>query len=373
MSSKYAIWLSLCNEIGTVRAKLLIDYFGSAENIYNADRDELMSIEGISQNMLKNVMNKDLSKAESILSSCERAGCSILTLDDAQYPEKLRNIYDPPTVLYIKGTLPDIDCLPVVGIVGTRWCTPYGYKNAENLGRELSNSGIVVSTGLAKGIDTAAATGGVDGKMPVIGVIGCGVDKVYPVSNRKLYEKVAANGAVISEYPPGTEAMAAFFPQRNRIISGVSNGVAIIEAPERSGALITAQRALEQNRDIFVLPGNVDSRACIGTNKLLREGAIPFITSDDIIDEYRELSDSVKKPIDNNAAVDYIDVDKMESIVDKLTGIERAVAESIRNKSLYADEIIDTTGIAAHTALASLTSLELLGVARRNNGKWEIV
>lgn len=296
---------------------------------------------------------------------------NILTIEDKDYPERLRNIYNPPEALYIKGSLPYIDGMPVVGIVGTRNCTPYGYMHAEKVGRELSRRGIAVATGLAKGIDTAAAIGALDGGSPVLGVIGCGIDRVYPAENKKLFERVEANGAIISEYPPGTPPLPAYFPQRNRIISGLSNGVAVIEAPQKSGALITADYAMEQGRDVFVLPGNVDSKACVGSNNLLRVGAIPFMTTEDILEEYGDFYPGIQKPIDNSVAVDYIDVDKLTA---KLSDVEKMIVKAIFGDPMYIDEIIDNTGISAQTALASLTALELEGLAERNNiGKWEIV
>ena len=368
--SRYDIWLSMCENIGNIRAKLLVDYFGSAEKVYKADTHELSDIEGISAKMIRELMNKDLSGANKLLSECEEKGCSLLTISDKNYPSRLRNIYDPPTVLYIKGKLPSIDDFPVVGIVGTRWCTPYGVRNAENVGRILSQHGIIVTTGLAKGIDTAAANGALQGEMPVVGVVGCGVDIVYPPRNKTLFENVSAHGAIISEYPFGTEARPEFFPPRNRIISGLSLGVAVIEAPLKSGALITAQRALEQSRDIFVLPGNVDARACAGSNKLLREGAIPFMTAEDIIDEYVDLFDTIKKPIDNETPLDYIDLEQLAS---KLDENERAIVRTMAHTPQFIEEIISKTKIAAQLVLASLTALELDGhIKRDNSGRWEI-
>ena len=267
---------------------------------------------------------------------------------------------------------------------------------AENTGYKLSQSGIIVVTGLALGVDTAATRGALRGGAKTIGVIGSGLDIAYPPENRSIYDSVSGCGAVISEYPPGTPALMHHFPVRNRIISGISLGVAVIEAPKRSGALITARRALEQGRDVFALPGNVDAVTCEGSNKLLREGAIPFMSADDIIDEYIDLyrdkinlskTDETKNSFDNTTKVDYIDlgdhidshhkdspIDHIEELPGELQADEKAVAQVISEKPRIIDEIISSTGLSAQNVMTALTMLELGGHIRRDtNGKWEIV
>ena len=377
-SLKYWIWLATRTGIGPVRVKRLLEHFGSSENVYNAKDREYYDVESIGPADIKWLKEKELETANKILSSCEEIGCKIITLHDLAYPDRLRNIYDPPTVLYVKGNLPNLDDLPVVGVVGSRSCTPYGIRTAENVCYKLSENGVIVVTGLARGVDTAAARGALRGGTFSIGVIGSGLDIVYPPENRQLYEDVASAGAVISEYPPGTPAVKQNFPARNRIISGLSLGVAVIEAPKKSGALITAARALEQGRDVFSLPGNVDAVACEGSNRLLREGAIPFMSADDIIDEYIELypekinisAIQKQKPFDNTSKVGYID---LSDLLDKLDGDEKAIVESIGNGSKHVDEIIIDTGFPAQKVLASLTILELGDYIKHNiNGKWEI-
>ena len=324
-------------------------------------------------------MLKDIKFTDKVLSGCDETGCRMITLQDSAYPDRLRNIYDPPLVLYVKGNLPYIDDEPVVGVVGTRKCTPYGITTAEKVGYDLSRHGIIVVTGIAKGIDTAATGGALRGGSQVIGVIGSGIDVIYPPENKSVFDDILSFGAIISEYPPGTPAVKTHFPARNRIISGISLGVAVIEAPLKSGALITASRALEQGRDVFSLPGNVDAAACEGSNALLREGAIPFISAEDIIDEYIELypdkikirhKEARKKSFDNTTKVDYID---LGNLLDKLEGDEKRVVEAIGQGSVNTDEIITKTGLQAQKTLTALTMLELGGhILRNKNGKWEI-
>jgi DNA processing protein len=322
----------------------------------------------------------------SILNECKRNNIRILTINDSDYPERLRNIYDPPKVLYLKGILPNIDDEPIVAVVGTRNCTPYGMRNTEKICYELSKNGMIVSTGLALGIDTAAVQGGLKGGRPVIAVIGTGVDVPYPTRNKQLYKEIIKNGVIISEYPPGTPALPHHFPQRNRIVSGISLGVAVIEAPAKSGALITTDRALEQGRDIFALPGNIDLKTCEGSNMLLRQGAIPFMSADDIIDEYIDMySDKltktypretiyVKKQFDNRQAVDYIDKGSiLEKIIFNLDGDEKNIVSTIGEFNLHIDDIILSTGLETQKVSAALTMLELNGyIVKDQSGKWEI-
>jgi len=376
---KYWIWLSTRTGIGASRVNKLLEFFGTPIDIYNARDRDYLDVEGIKPADLKQLMSKDLTSANDILSSCAQLGYRILSMQDSDYPDRLRNIYDPPPVLYVKGKLPDIDDEPVVGVVGTRKCTPYGITTAESVGYKLSGCGAVVVTGLARGVDTAATRGALRGGKATIGVVGSGVDIIYPPENKSVYNDVADHGAVISEYPPGTPAVKGHFPARNRIISGISLGIAVIEAPRQSGALITAARALEQGRDVFALPGNVDARSCEGSNALLREGAIPFLSADDIIDEYIELypdklsismQSEVKKSFDNRHKVDYI---VLGNLIGKLDGDEKVIVESIGLNSLHIDEIIKATGMPAQKVLSSLTILELSGCVTRNKtGKVEI-
>jgi len=394
-SLKYWLWLSACPGIGLARKKNLLEYFGSPENIHAAGNDDYLDIEGIKSSDILNLTNKDLSNANEIISSCAKAGCRIVTFGDSDYPERLRNIYDPPMVLYVKGSLPYIDDEPVVGVVGTRKCTVYGYKIAEKTGYKLSKYGIIVVTGLASGIDSAASKGALKGGKATIGIIGCGLDVIYPYENKKLFEYVTHYGAIISEYPPGTEPNKFNFPARNRLISGISLGVAVIEAPVKSGALITARNATEQGRDVFSLPGNVGVASNEGSNNLLREGAIPFISVEDIIDQYIDLypdkinisnikntsgKDEInniyrgteqKKPIDNESKVDYID---LGILLERLSGDEKTIAMTIGRNTVDTDDIIINTGFPAPKVLASLTMLEINGYIRQEQGgNWKLI
>ena len=382
-------------------------------------------IEGVESTDIAGLMRKDLAPANKALTACTQIGCRMITLQDAEYPDRLRNIYDPPIVIYVRGKLPTIDDEPAVGIVGTRTCTPYGLNAAEKISYRLAQRGILVITGLARGVDSAAARGAMRGGGRVIGVVGSGLDTVYPPENKALFEDVAASGAIISEYPPGSPPIPAHFPARNRIISGLSLGIAVIEAPQKSGALITATRALEQGRDVFALPGNIDAISSDGSNRLLREGAIPILSGDDIVSEYEDLFPDkilqegapINKP-QNNRKADIISTETshrsgeaedekaqvqdnaveerddaaeaqgdltfepkgsadmeeadFEGFLGTLEGDERAVAETMGKAAMHIDEIIYRSALPAPQVLTALTMLEIKGHATRQAGLWSL-
>ena len=213
-------------------------------------------------------------EANGILGDCAAKGIYVLTYQDAAYPNRLKHIPDPPLTLYYQGTLPDFDAEPAVAVVGTRRASAYGCLTARRMGYQIAKCGGLVVSGMAGGVDTLAMKGALLAEQPVVGVLGNGLDVVYPRSNRDLYQDVAWRGCLLSEFPPGTPPIGRNFPRRNRIISGLTCGVVVVEAPARSGALITAQLALDQGRDVFAVPGNVDAACSAGSNGLLRKALL---------------------------------------------------------------------------------------------------
>lgn len=284
---KYWIWLSTRQGLSSAQALALFHRFGSAEAVYQADR-QMLSCEELPQ-IPESLLDKSLLGSEIILQQCYQKSIHILTIQDAAYPGRLRAISDAPLVLYYKGVFPAIDTLPVIAMVGTRKASVYGLVQAKRLGYQIARCGGIVVSGGAEGIDTMCLTGALTAGRPVIAVLGCGVDVVYPQSNRTLFEDLAVRGCLISEYPPATPALGSHFPVRNRIISALSLGVVVVEAPKRSGALITANRALEQGRDVFTVPGNVGTASCEGNIQLLREGALVVEDGWDVMKEYVHL------------------------------------------------------------------------------------
>ena len=256
---KYWVWLTTLPGLGE-RAKLqLLAHFGSPEEIYFAPEGELLLAEGITKLQAALLADKSLDRAEKVLEDCARDGQFLLTMDDAGYPARLRNIYDPPLLLYGKGSLPLFDDEVAVTVVGTRDCTPYGVRAASQLGYELARQGALLVSGMAKGIDGEALKGALRAGGFTAAVLGGGADVVYPAANRRLYEDIAATGVILSEYPPGTEPKGDHFPVRNRLLSALSLATVVVEAPEKSGALITAATALEQGREVFAVPGPFDA------------------------------------------------------------------------------------------------------------------
>ena len=284
---KYWLWLTTAPGLNNRTKLLLLEHFSSPEDVYYAQPDELCLVEGVTKQQAQALADKSLSRAETELADCAKDGQFIVTMDDAAYPGRLRDMYDPPVVLYGKGSMPLFDEEAAVAVVGTRKCTPYGTGAASQLGYELARQGGLVISGLAKGIDGAAHQGALRAGGFTAAVLGGGVDVIYPPENRRLYEDIAATGVLLSEYPPGTEPMGSHFPVRNRILSGLSLAVLVVEAPERSGALITANTALEQGRDVFAVPGPIDAPNSRGSNRLIRDGAGLVTCGWDILEGYR--------------------------------------------------------------------------------------
>ena len=364
------IWLATRPGMGAERKRALLEMFSDPQEIYRETE-----FPGVSSRAVKGLRDKDLSGAEELLRRCEKSGVEPVSLVDREYPRRLREVADAPVVLYRKGTLPREDTA-WVGVVGTRRATLYGMDAARQLSMELARCGGVVVTGMAAGVDSAAAEGALRGHGPVVGVLGCGADQVYPAENRQLYRRVVEEGGcLLSEYPPGASPRTWSFPQRNRIISGVSDAVAVTEAPERSGALITARMALEQGREVFAVPGNLGQSACAGSNALLRDGAQVVLRGWDILREYvsrypgtlREAAWEPEHPegapreekksapaIDKAELTDYSDLSERE----------KAVLALLDREGKHPDELLSQTELPYGQMLAALTVLEIRGLAK---------
>lgn len=294
---KYWLWLTTAPALSNRTKLLLLEHFSSPEDVYYAQPDELCLVEGVTRQQAEALADKSLDRAERVLADCAGDGQFIVTMDDAAYPARLRDTYDPPVLLYGKGAMPLFDEEAAVAVVGTRKCTPYGTGAASQLGYEMARQGGLVASGLARGIDSAALEGALRGGGFTAAVLGGGVDVIYPPENRRLYEDIAATGVLLSEYPPGTEALGRHFPVRNRILSGLSLAVVVVEAPERSGALITANHALEQGRDVFAVPGPINAWTSRGCNQLLRDGAGAVLEAWDVLGMYQAQFPQKLRPV----------------------------------------------------------------------------
>ena len=386
-SLKYWLWLAELRRLSNQTRLALLRHFGTPEDVFYADAGEILLTEGITREQASLLENHDLSSADAILADCQRLGLQILTIQDAAYPARLQNIYDPPCLLYVKGHLPALDEEAAVTVVGTRSCTPYGIACAEKLGYGLASAGAVVVSGLAKGVDAAASRGALlAGGVPVA-VTGSGLDVYYPAENRDLYEDIAAAGVLLSEYPPGTEPDGRHFPVRNRILSGLSVATLVVEAPARSGALITAGTALEQGRDVFAVPGPIDAPTSAGCNRLIQEGAGLVTDAWDILREYadrfpaklrrEELREPPrtlgyqarqerKKP-EPKAVPPALDLTGGDlSLTDDQIALLRLLDSE---EPILADDLIEKSGIPTRRVLSALTVLEIDNLVRQHSGK----
>ena len=379
---KYWVWLSECRGVSNQTRLALLRHFGSPEDVFYADAGEILLTEGITREQVKALEDHNLDKADKILADCQRLSLRILTIQDAEYPGRLQNIYDPPCLLYVKGRLPAIDEEAAVAVVGTRDCTPYGVACAEKLGYGLANGGAVVVSGLAKGIDAAASRGALRAGGVTVGVVGNGLDVHYPYESRYLYEDIAAAGVLLSEYPPGTEPAKNHFPARNRILSGLSLAALVVEAPERSGALITAETALEQGRDVFAVPGPIDAPNSVGCNRLIRDGAGLVSDAWDILREYagrfpeklkqdeaREqpavLGYQARQKAEPKPVPPSLDLNK-SSLTDDQLNLLRAMSDE---EPALVDDLIEQTGIPTRRVLSALTLLEMEQLVTQHSGK----
>ncbi|MBQ9745327.1 MAG: DNA-processing protein DprA [Clostridia bacterium] len=282
----YYIWLSLRLGAGSEAPSFLLSHFGTPKAIYEADEEALGRVIPGRSGIIAALCDKDIDTAKRVYDYCQRANVGIITLESPLYPERLRAIHAKPIVLYFKGALPDVDKNVLISCVGTRKCSEKGARLAYTLGAELAQAGAIVVSGMALGIDTMCARGALSAGGKTIAVLGCGIDRVYPPENKELMKAIIENGTVITEYAPGMVPNGKHFPVRNRIISGLSLGTVVVEAGRGSGALITAEHARGQGRDVFAFPGDVDNKFCKGTNDLISDGAKMVRSAADVLAEY---------------------------------------------------------------------------------------
>ena len=388
---KYWVWLSEVKGLTNRSKLLLLDHFGTPENVYYADEDEYRLVPGIELRQTALLAEKSTEQADRILGACSRLGLRLLTMQDADYPLRLRSIFEPPVLVYVKGNLPVIDEEVTLAMVGTRKATPYGVEAAEKIAYGLCKQGAIVISGAAAGIDSASHRGALRAGGKTVAVLGCGVDVVYPAGNEWLYRDIAASGALVSEYPPGSAAEAWHFPARNRIISGLSLGTIVVEAPEKSGALITAGTALEQGRDVFAVPGPIDAPMSRGCNRLVADGAAALITDSwDVLREYEamyphkilgervelprtlgyqareEQSHAKKEEAAETPALPRLDLAKNDA---GLTDDQMTILRALKGGAMQVDDIIEQTDLPTRRVLSALTMLELEGFVEQGGGK----
>lgn len=383
---EYWLWLSTAENVGCRAKALLLERYGDAEAAFFAPDGELGQTEGISRAEAAVLERRDKSGVSQVLEECDRQQIRIVTMQDAAYPKRLKNIYAPPVVLYVKGNLPAIDEEPVVSVIGTRRPSPYGLKMGRDMAYQIAACGGTVVSLLTAGIDAEAARGTLLAGGRCIGILGT----PHELSGGRLAEDVCASGGLISEYAPGMTPFKSFFRERNRIASGISLGVVVVEAPEKSGTRLFAAEAAEQGKEIFALPGNADAENSAGTIALLKEGAKLVTRGAEVMSEFegrypgrvklrvsacppeekreeeRPAAVSVKKDVDKEKRKGYIDLKEQLA---SLSEDQLKIITAIDKNASHIDDIIEATGLPTAKVLAQLTVLEIKGFVRREAGR----
>ena len=362
----YCLWLSGIKGIGCERAMDIYEKFGSFEAVYNADKPALCGIHGIKDSMIDEIMKKDTSGAYNIMEKCEKEDIRIIPVFDENFPERLKHISSPPIILYTKGAEVNFNEIAPVTIVGSRRPSDYGCKMSFKIGYELAQAGAVVVSGMARGVDSLSQRGAIKAGGITVAVLGTGCETAYPAENRDLKELIENNGCVISEYSPGMMALPSNFPRRNRIMSGLSAAVVFIEGEKNSGTLITARCALEQGRDVFCLPGNIDNPLSYAPNMLMKEGAYVMTDPSDVIDalnrEYdTELLESAAETHMENAAA--LLPPEQKEIVSLLS----------RKTPVHIDDICGGCSLDTARITQNLMLLEIGGMVKSMPGRYYLL
>ena len=384
---KYWLALKLVEGLGNIGVKNLLQSFGTPEHVFKAPLHLLETVPGIGSKTARHIKDfKQWAQVDGELEKAAQINVAILTCQDPLFPQRLLHIYDCPVLLYVKGELSGLDVS--VAVVGSRKASAYGKYTTERLCRELALSGVTIVSGMARGIDASAHRGAMSVKGRTVAVLGSGLDVIYPPENESLYHEISVCGAVVSEYSFGTRPNASNFPARNRIISGMSLGVVVVEATEKSGSLITARIALEQGREVFAVPGSIDEAGSRGTNRLIKEGAKLVEDVDDILAEIGPQS-SPEESIPVMAALPDVpterspeeprDAPRNESRqrLDVLHAVlgekEQLLINNLSSRPRPVDDLIAATGLSASEILSLLLHLELRGLIRQMPGKTYIL
>ena len=385
----YWIWLSLLN-LSPRAVTAVLQHCGDAERAYAEESDAFHGLRGITVREAKALENRDLTAAEFSLRRCLEQKLRILPLTDPAYPERLKQIAEPPAALYIQGEFPELDKAPVLAVIGTRRASAYGLRMSRELAFQIASGGATVLSLLTPGADEAAAAGMIQAGTPCIGVLGT----AHEACRWPLMRQVVGNGAVVSEYPPGKEQFRHFFRERNRLAAGLSDGVVVVEAPEKSGTRLFVTEAAEQGKDVFAVPGNADSETAAGTLNLLKEGAKLVTCGTDVLEEYllrfpefknnlnRENSSDHKKTVPvsgepggtyNSGNVSAVSAasapEDLRNQLQNLSADQLALIAAISPPATHVDDIVERSGLPVAKVLAQLTVLEIKGFVKREPGR----
>ncbi len=385
---KYWVWLTVKESMNPYKITALLDKFGSIEEIYDADT--YIDIDGIEFREKRELLNKSLDDAEEVIEKTKILGARIVTQDSEEYPQMLREIQPPPYVLYMKGKNFDWDNFLSIGVIGARDCSDYGIIATRKLCNELAAAGVTIVSGMARGIDSVASISALKNGGKTIAVIGSGLDVCYPPENDELMEAIFENGLVITEYPPGSQPIGYHFPERNRIISGLSRGILVTEAAKHSGTFTTVRRAIEAGKDIFAIPGGIFHKESEGTNMLIKRGAILTTSVRDIFEQYPEDAARLErasgkavevelpeqkpkkprkpkqkeKPPEKEKITLAIDDDRFKGLNER----ELAVIGLLLEGELHVDEIVRQSGMGIQELNAVLPMLEMMGQIKKSAG-----
>lgn len=367
----YWVWLSLRTTPGNKHIRSLLLEVEDPKIIYFMTEAQLRAVPYLNEYSVFKLLNKDIDDAKKIIEKCEINNYNIICYADEYYPDRLRNIDDFPILLYHRGHKFKFDDLFCISVVGTRTASGYGIQCAKKISRELAYNKALIISGMALGIDAAAHQGAMSLDKPTVAVLGSGIDVIAPKTNKALYEYMLTNGAIYSEYPPGTQAWPSNFPQRNRIVSALCVGLLVIEADEKSGALITAGIASNQGKEIFAVPNSIENIKARGTHKLLKEGAILTTCAEDILKEYsgRFVKEEEITLFDEEEYnKQFVTEDFIESF-DDLTPMEKEIAKCIGTEMITVDNIALKSKVPMDYVLSTLTMLEIKGVIKALHGQ----
>jgi DNA processing protein len=365
--------LNMTPGIGPRAAAKLLERFGSAEGVYSATRAELEHLR-LAPDSVDSIIARDLqAAAEAEIQAVRKLGGDILLLDDGVYPSSLREIYDPPIVLYVKGAWSDCLDQPCLGVVGSRRCSTYGQNSALMLARDLARRGVTIVSGFARGIDAAAHRGALEAGGRTVAVLGTGIDEVYPRDHKALaVEILERGGALVSQFPLGTPPVSENFPYRNRIISGLSLGIVVVEAAENSGSLITARLAIEQNREVFAVPGNITSRNSFGTNYLIKGAGAKLVQQwQDIATELPpQIAARLLPPPFGDRKKEKSPADRLEFVPEGLSPTEASVFRLLTpDSAAHIDSLVDKSKLPISDLTAALLALEMRELIRALPGR----
>jgi DNA processing protein len=353
--------LNMIDHVGPIRARQLLERFGDAAAVLNASKHQLLHVKGIGEETAESIANWEKNiDLNGELKRIADFGCRIVSQADPEYPELLRQIYDPPFVLYVKGTLTSKD-KNSVAIVGSRMTTHYGIESARRLAYQLAYLGVTIVSGGARGIDTAAHQGALTGKGRTVVVLGTGINLVFPPENIELFERIAANGAIITQFPFNRPADKQTFPIRNRIVAGMTLGTLVVEANLTSGALITANFAIEYGRQVFAVPGQINSPRSKGCHDLIKKGAKLCESAEDILSEFEYLFPATNRPPTP------AETGVLPAL--ELSTNEQQVYDCLDHQELNIDEVIRKTGLPSSAVSVALLSLEMKRLAKQLPGK----